>query len=230
MSTGFRPSPPLASDTLAHLLASGALIETYRPVKTCSYPACGATGPSTTLSTLCGHVFHHDCLTKHLERSNNCPHCQTGLSAPTHSASASASDSSSSSSSSECNSEEDAFLHARRKARLETKEIRHSLRKHAKDQKTRKSKSARKARVDEAQEALRLATTSLNNGSRRLHFVAESMQRAAREMDEVTREVQMEKARMREARKRMKERVGTGKVEEVEEKGVHTHWSWIWMN
>ncbi|KAH5537583.1 hypothetical protein HBI27_141650 [Parastagonospora nodorum] len=229
MSTGFRPSPPLASDTLAHLLASGALIETHRAVKTCSYPACGATDPTKTLATLCGHVFHHDCLTKHLERSNTCPHCQTRLSAPTHPALASepASDSSSSD---ECDSEEDAFLHARRKARLETKEIRHSLRKHAKDQKTRKSKSARKARVDEAQEALRLATTSLNNGSRRLHFVAESMQRAVREMDEVTREVQMEKARMREARKRMKERVGTGKVEEVEEKGVQTQWSLTWMN
>lgn len=206
MSTPARSSPPLASDTVADLLASGALTDTHHAVKTCSYPACGATGPSKTLATACGHVFHHGCLAKHLERSDACPHCRTNLSAPPPPAPASASDSFSSSSS-DYDSDEDAFLYARREARAEAREIRYNLRKKLKAHKTRKAKAARKARIAEAEEALQRTTINLNNGSMRLHYVGEAMQRAAREMEEVTRGVWMETARRREKRKRLDERV-----------------------
>ena len=204
MPTPAPSSPPLASVTLAHLLASGALTDTHHAVKTCSYPACGAPGPSTTLATLCGHVFHHACLTKHLERSSACPHCRTNLSAPPPPAPASASDSSSSS---DYNSDEDAFLYARREARAEAREIRYRLRKKAKARRTRKLKAARKAHVAEAEEALRRAINGVNNGARRLHYVGAALQRAAGEMEEVTRGVGIEMARRREKRKRMEERV-----------------------
>lgn len=149
--------------------ASSALTETHHSTLKCSSPVCIATTSTRTVSTPCGHVFHHGCLARQLERSDRCAHCQTRL-------------------------------------YIVPKSISTLLPTPTPTRRNRRSEMNKESQQQKATKAandVARCAENLNNVSKGLHLVAETMQRAARDMDALTREANVEKIRRVERERRM---------------------------
>jgi hypothetical protein len=207
-------TPTASAIAIEAYLSSPAITETHFSAILCSSPICTASTSTRTLSTLCGHVFHRACLTKLLERSDRCAHCQTQLWSvpranrtsllrpPSRSPPRSPPTTTQPTSTPTASHRNAVHMAARRNTSSTTPTPRRD---------TREDIKRRKDTI-----ALNKSCQNLNDISKGLHLVADTMQRLARDMQALTREVQMEKVRMISSRRRRmwqkRERIAAEKI------------------
>jgi hypothetical protein len=160
------------TSTIETYLSSPAITQTHSSTLRCSSPVCTATTDTRTISTLCGHVFHPYCLTRLLGRSDRCAHCQTRLwTVP--------------------RVNRTLLLRPRSRSPSSSPPIQalSTSTTRAPSRRSESRKEIQRQKAAKATNALIKSCENLNNVSKGLHLVADTMQRATRDMQACTREV-----------------------------------------